>query len=276
MSIFAGGADASALPSLSNFLDGRWASVTRLAIVALTSVALYAAVAVATPWGYQFGTGAYYLPYALGVVLAVGPIRRSRGLERIGWLSLAVASATLAAGDGVYSYYRLAFDRNAPFPGMADVFAYAGYASLIAAMALLTFPRWRLTDRRWLIEAAIVMVAAGSLSWQYVMAPAAVANAHSYWNAAIALGYPLFDLCIVTAIVLTMYFSAGPIGPRAIVWGDRGCAVRHRQRLELPGDERQLQRRQPGLGQRLLHSRPLAHGRVLRAPPGHFAARLPF
>ncbi len=225
MTVMAGGADASAVPGLAELWNGRWASVTRLALVALASIALYAVVAATTPWGYRFGTAVYYLPYALGVVLSVGPIRRSHGLERTGWLSLAVASATLAIGDAIYSYDRLVFDENAPFPGRADVFAYAGYIALVAAMVLLTFPRWRLKDRRWLVEAAIVMVAAGTLSWQYVMAPMAAATNHSYLDAAVALGYPLFDLCIVTAIVLTFYFSAGPLGPRAFVLGVMGVIL---------------------------------------------------
>jgi len=222
MSMLARGASAAALPGLSELLNGRWARVTRMAIVALTLLALYTAVSAATPWGYDFGTGAYYVPAVLGLAFSVGPIRRSRGIERIGWLSLAAAIAALASGDGMYSYYRLALDRNAPFPGIADAFFYAGYVALIGAMALLTFPRWRLKDRRWLIEAAIVMVAAGTLSWQFVIAPTTAAHDQSYWHAAVGLGYPLLDLAIVTAIVLTVYFSAGPLGPRAFVLGTTG------------------------------------------------------
>ncbi len=222
MSLMVGGADTSTLPSLSELLNGRWASVTRLAIVALTTVVLGVAVNLATPWGYGFGTAVYYVPVVLGPVLSVGPIRRTCGLERIGWLSLAAALPAHATADGIYSYYRIAFDQNAPFPGVADVFAVAGYVALIAAIALLTFPRWRLKDRRWLVEAAIVMVAAGTLSWQYLMAPMAAATNHSYLDAAVALGYPLLDLGIVTAIVLTVYFSAGPLGPRAFVLGAIG------------------------------------------------------
>ena len=222
MSIFAAEASASGLQTFSGLLKGRWASVARLAIVALASITLGVVIDVATPWGYGFGTGVYYLPVAVGVVLSVGPIRRSRGLERIGWLCLAVAVAAHASADGIYSYYRLAFDRNAPFPGIADLFCYGAYMAIIAAIVPLTFPRWRMGDRRWLIEAAIVVVAAGTLSWQFVVVPTAAANAYSYWHAAVALGYPMLDLGIITAIVFTIYLSDGPLGSRAAVLGAMG------------------------------------------------------
>lgn len=222
MSMLAGAARTSARPGIGELLNGRWAKVTRMAIVALTTIALATVVNVVTPWGYGFGSSAYYLPVGVGLVASVGPIRRSRGLTRIGWLSLAAALGLHAGADGVYSYYRIAFDRNAPFPGLADVFSYSSYFALITAMIVLTFPRWRLADRRWLIEAAIVMVATGTLLWHYGVAPTAAAHDASYWHAAVALGYPLLDLGILTAIVLTTYFSAGPLGPRAFVLGTTG------------------------------------------------------
>jgi diguanylate cyclase (GGDEF)-like protein len=152
----------------------------------------------------------FNIPPLAALALSVIPIRRSRGRERIGWLCLAVVLVTWQTGDWLYSYYDLVRDSAAPFPGLADLAYYAGYAFFIAAVALLTFPAERLQDRRWLVDAAIVIVVAGTITWEYLVQPIADEGGGAF-SALVGLGYPLMDLALLTVLVVTAYASRGKL-----------------------------------------------------------------
>jgi len=125
--------------------------------------------------------------------------------KRLAWLCLAFLLASWQTGDWLFSYYDLVRQTEPPFPGYADVAYYAGYVAFIAAIPLLTFPERRLHDRRWLFDAGVVTVIAGTISWEYLLRPIVADSGSGYFEAAVALGYPLFDLVLLTTLVVTLF-----------------------------------------------------------------------
>ncbi len=159
----------------------------------------------------------YNLPALAGLCLAIPRIRRSRGRERAGFVALAGALLAWQGGDGVFSYYDLVQGADAPFPGIADVLYYAGYVLLLVAVPLLVLPARKLHDRRWVLDACILMAVAGALGWEYLLQPIVAQGEQSTFEAAVALGYPLFNVGLLGVLVVALYAAPRPFSPRALV-----------------------------------------------------------
>ena len=158
----------------------------------------------------------YNVPALAALLLSIVPIRRSRGRERVGWICLAFLLASWQAGDWVVSYYDLVLDSEAPVPGYADIAYYAGYLGFIVAIPLLAFPTWRTRDARWLIDAGMVVVVAGTLISEFLLGPISHGDT-SPGATAVALGYPLLDLGLLGALAITLYASGRHYSRLALV-----------------------------------------------------------
>ncbi|MEX2246874.1 MAG: sensor histidine kinase [Dehalococcoidia bacterium] len=159
----------------------------------------------------------YHIAPVGALLLSMIPIFRSTGRERLGWLSLAFVLLTWDLGDWTYTYYDARYATEPPFPGVTDVLYYAGYAGFVAGIVLLVYPRGRVTDRRWIIDACIVMVVAGALSWVYLIAPIIESGGYTPGDAAISLGYPLLDLVVLAILVFAVYASGWRLQRRAVL-----------------------------------------------------------
>ncbi|MBI5289112.1 MAG: sensor histidine kinase, partial [Chloroflexi bacterium] len=198
---------------------GRGAAVAVVAAGVAMAV-VYAAVIVAEPPERYLEFLSYYVyqvaPIAT-LLLSFVPVMRTRGLERAGWVALTGLLATWAAADLTYTYYNVRFDADPPFPGFTDVLYYAGYIGFLAGIGILAFPRSRMRDTRWLIDAAIIMAAAGSISWTFILAPIVGDSGYSARDAAVAMGYPVFDLGLVGLTVVALYAGGGRIPQRTLL-----------------------------------------------------------
>lgn len=163
-----------------------------------------------------------FAPFA-ALCLSVIPIRKSSGRERLGWIFLAILLVTWQAGDWTFSYYNLLRGSDPPFPGFADAAYYVGYVAFIAAIPLLMFPRRLLNDRRWLFDPAVITVIAATIGWEYIMRPILADGGGSGIGAGVALGYPVFDLAILTVLMVTLYASGARYSTLALVLA--GAAV---------------------------------------------------
>jgi diguanylate cyclase (GGDEF)-like protein len=148
----------------------------------------------------------YNLPAFAGLCLSIIPIRRSRGRERLGWICLALLLACWQTGDWIASYYDLVLGSETPVPGYADIAYYAGYLGFIGAVPLLVLPSARRRDPRWLLDAGIVVVVAGTAMSELLLSPIKTSGA-SQAAMAVAFGYPLLDLGLLGALVITLYAS---------------------------------------------------------------------
>lgn len=209
----------AALPRLASS-NQRYQPAKLAALAALLFLAFYSAGLILRPSeGYLRIQS--NLIYNLVPLTALGfsalPILRRRGLERLGWICLAVVLLAWQAGDWTFTFYDFVKNSAAPFPGIADAAYYSGYLAFILAIPLLTFPQSRLKDRRWLIDAAIVIIVAGALAWEYIMRPIVAEGGSDAFGAAVALGYPLLDLALLTTLVVTLYASGGRFSSAALL-----------------------------------------------------------
>jgi diguanylate cyclase (GGDEF)-like protein len=160
----------------------------------------------------------YELPVLVALGVSAVAIAGSRGRERVGWVCMAFVLFAWLLGDSTYSYYDLALDRETPFPGWADVWYYAGYLAFIAAIPLLMFPKEKLRDYRWLVDAGIIMIVGGALAWQYVLDPIVMSEgSYREFGTLVSLGYPLLDIVLLGALVTALYATNWQWSTRGIL-----------------------------------------------------------
>ena len=196
---------------LARFSDGRTAggwslpgSPSWLAVAMVTYLLGYGA-AVAIPDLHRLLGGlGYHVPPLVGIALAPRVIRRTAGAERAGWVCILVLLVSWDAAEWVYSYYSLVLDAEAPIPSLADGFYYAGYLAFVFGLPLFARSGRGLHDHRSVVDAAIIVVVGGTLFWWHVVAPELPSSGASTGDY-VLLGYPLLDLGLLAALVMTFY-----------------------------------------------------------------------
>ena len=143
----------------------------------------------------------------LGLGMAVGLfVSRSRGLEpreRKAWLWVAGGLASLWTGVLVVGGLAVIEFPLSAF-GPLDVFFLGGYAAMIFALYLLMRldsggQEWILT----LVDALVGSIALVALTWVFVFQDlVAMMSAGPWWQAAIAITYPIGDVLIVVALLI--------------------------------------------------------------------------
>ena len=159
----------------------------------------------------------YHVAPLTALALLTRPLWRSGGRERLGWLCLGLLIVTWDAADWIYSYYDLVLERPVPFPGVPDILYYVGYLAFMGAIPLLVLPEARLSDRRWMLDTAILIVGLGTLSWVYIIQPTAAAEGSDSFGALVALGYPVLDLGLAAAVTVTILRSGSRFTRLAVV-----------------------------------------------------------
>ncbi len=99
-----------------------------------------------------------------------------------------------------------------PFPSVADAFYLGGIAVTGAAIVWLVRGRIPDGDRAGLLDALIVAVGAGLVSWIFIMEPIAADASATLAATAVALAYPLLDL-VILAVLVRIAVAPGPKVP---------------------------------------------------------------
>jgi diguanylate cyclase (GGDEF)-like protein len=159
----------------------------------------------------------YNVASIVALVLVLRRARKAKGLERWGWCFLAATLTTWLTGDLVYSYYDQVLGSEVPFPGVADIFYTFGYASLLLALPLLTYPHRLVGNLRWVLDVMLIMTVVGSFEWVLIIQPILDESGTSTWESLLALSYPLWDLGLITVIVGGMLAWHGNLAPQSKV-----------------------------------------------------------
>jgi diguanylate cyclase (GGDEF)-like protein/PAS domain S-box-containing protein len=143
---------------------------------------------------------------ALSVAVITYGIVRNRPVHRLPWLLFALGQGLFVVGDAIFSLYDV-LGVN-PFPSAADGVYLAAYPILGAGVAVLVRRRRPGQDWAALLDAAIVTVGLGSVSWAVLMAPYTRDRSLSLPALGISLAYPLADVLLL-AVAARLLFGGG-------------------------------------------------------------------
>ena len=166
---------------------------------------LYLAGALALNVAYVFGPlnfGPVFNLVGASAVIAivVGARRNARG-DRLPWYLFAFGQATFVAGDVLAYNYTALFGGELPFPSVADAAYLCVFPSLIVGLVLLIRRRSPGRDAASLIDALIVTVGVGALSWVTLIAPVAADAELPLVVKLVSILYPLGDLLLMGVVV---------------------------------------------------------------------------
>ena len=142
----------------------------------------------------------YQVPGMLAVVAVLAGVVIHRPRHRGPWLLLALGLALTTAGDWAWVILELVFALE-PFPSVADAFYLTGIG--VTGVALVWLVRGRIPDgdRAGVLDALIVSVGAGLVSWIFLMEPIVADASATFAETAFALAYPMLDIVILAVLV---------------------------------------------------------------------------
>ncbi|MGH2775071.1 MAG: GGDEF domain-containing protein [Actinomycetota bacterium] len=131
---------------------------------------------------------------------------RCDGALRLAWMFIGAGFLQSAIGDGLWTLYEVVWEIE-PFPSYADLFYLAFYP--LIAVGLVTLVRWhKAGDRDNLVDAAIVAIGAGVLTWVFIMSPYVFDSSMTLVERLASLAYPVGDLLLL-AVLVRLVFSPG-------------------------------------------------------------------
>jgi PAS domain S-box-containing protein len=140
------------------------------------------------------------------VAIAVG-IAWCRPRPRLPWLLFVLAQALFITGDFFYYTYDL------PFPSLADGLYIAYYPVQAAGLLLLIRSRTPGKDSASLLDALIIAVGFGLLSWVYLIEPYTRHAEESQLSRLVSMAYPAMDVLLLA--VAARLFIGGGVRSRA-------------------------------------------------------------
>src|SRR6266545_1584512 len=163
-------------------------------------------------WGWRIWLGvgvglcaAYYLAPPAPAKLVVWPViglssaaaivvgaRWHRPTPAVAWYLLAGALVSLTTGDTLYNVRVRLLHSGQVFPSLVDLWYLLTYPMLILGLVLLIRRRSPGRDIPSLIDAAIITIGVGLLSWVFLIAPYVHARELSLAQRLVSIAYPLF------------------------------------------------------------------------------------
>jgi signal transduction histidine kinase len=175
-----------------------------LAVGALVAVAYYLVPAsgLAPRWAAKIGL---YNGLGLSAVVAlVVGVVRYRPERPLAWYLFAVGLLSYVTADIIFYTYQDILHRDV-FPSLADVFYLAAYPFLVAGLLLLIRSRSPGADRPGLLDALVVTVGLGMVSWVFLVVPYARAPELTLLERVVSMAYPISDvLLLATAVRLVV------------------------------------------------------------------------
>jgi len=143
-----------------------------------------------------------------GVVAMVVGTVRNRPRHRLPWLLVAAGVSCLIAGDTTYDLLTGPLGMDNPFPSVADGIYLAMYPLIAGGLILMVRARTAETDREALLDALIVTLGLGTLSWVFLAQPYVADSTLSVTEKGFSIAYPLGDLLLL-AVLARLLIGAG-------------------------------------------------------------------
>jgi signal transduction histidine kinase len=198
-------------PQSARRLGGSRAWQGYLAAGALVAVAYYAvpALGLVPRWAAKIvlynGLG---LSACVAIVVGVLRYRPERPLP---WALFAVGLVSYATADVIFYTYQDILHRDV-FPSLADVFYLGAYPFLVGGLLLLIRYRSPGADRASLLDALVITVGVGVVSWVFLIVPFASAPGLTLPERLVSMAYPIMDVLLL-ATVVRLAIDRGPRPP---------------------------------------------------------------
>ena len=134
-------------------------------------------------------------------VAIVAGARRHRPARPLAWYLLAAAQLSFITGDWLYVVRVHVLRSGQVFPSFVDAFYLAFYPLLVAGLLLLIRRRSPGRDLPSLIDAAIVTIGLGLLSWVFLISPYLWRAGYTPGQRLVAIAYPLGDVLVLAVAV---------------------------------------------------------------------------
>jgi diguanylate cyclase (GGDEF)-like protein/PAS domain S-box-containing protein len=131
-----------------------------------------------------------------GVAAIAAGIRMHKPRARAAWLLFAFGQFLFFSGD-VYTYS----NPNASFPSPGDALYLLVYPALMAGLLVLIKRRNPRRDSSALIDALILTIGVGLLSWTFLIAPNIHLSGLSWLAKGVSIAYPLGDVLLLAAAI---------------------------------------------------------------------------
>ncbi|WP_246257866.1 diguanylate cyclase [Amycolatopsis anabasis] len=184
---------------------GRSAWTGYLATGAIAVAAYYVTVALDAP--PLLRVILYCLVSASAAVAVWLGCLRNRPAAPLPWVLIGLSQVVYAVADGNFYVSHLVLHRT-NFPALADVLYLGHYPLLVAGLVALIRLRTPGRDLPGLLDAALLAVVAGMLSWLYLIAPQTRSDAALVVKI-VSVGYPMMDLAMF-AVALRLILGPGP------------------------------------------------------------------
>jgi len=131
-------------------------------------------------------------------------VARHRPERPLAWYLFAVGLLSYVTADIIFYTYQDLLHRDV-FPSLADVFYLAAYPFLTAGLLLLIRSRSPGADRAGLLDALVVTVGLGMVSWVFLVVPYAQTPELTLLERVVSMAYPIMDvLLLATAVRLVV------------------------------------------------------------------------
>jgi diguanylate cyclase (GGDEF)-like protein/PAS domain S-box-containing protein len=160
----------------------------------------YVIGALATVAGYYASGQTVLIFHLIGVsaaVMILVGVFLHKPSHRLPWVLFAVGQLFFVAGDVLSYNYEKFFGTELPYPAISDAFYLAVYPCLVAGILLIVRRRSAGRDRGGLIDAAMVAIGIGVVSWVFLIAPYAYDTELFWYEKATAVAYPVMDLLLM-------------------------------------------------------------------------------
>jgi diguanylate cyclase (GGDEF)-like protein len=149
----------------------------------------------------------YQVPGMLAVVAVLAGVMIHRPTDRRPWVALAAGLTLTTAGDWTWVILERVYGLD-PFPSIADTFYLGGMGLIVVAVLLLVRGRVPGGDRAGVVDALIVSVGVGMLSWVFLMGPIVAGPEQSFAEMGVALAYPMIDI-LMLGVMVRLFLAPG-------------------------------------------------------------------
>ena len=172
---------------------------------------LYVVAALAATAGYYASGQSVAIFHLIGgsaaVAILIG-VAIYRPQHKLPWLLFALGQVFFVAGDVISYNYEKFFGTELPYPAISDALYLAVYPCLIAGILLIVRRRSAGRDRGGLIDAAMIAIGIGVVSWVFLISPYVYDNTLLWQEKATAMAYPLMDL-VLMAVTARLFAGGG-------------------------------------------------------------------